>query len=146
MIRPVLVAGAVALALSGCGSSSPSASRLRAQATRVCQRALTESSRIQPPATPAQTAPFLRRGAGVLAGELAALRRLRVPSEQTGPYAAALEAMGQELNTLTATVHALDRGADPLSAIKTLQRKLTPIEARDTAAWRTVGVPACVNR
>jgi hypothetical protein len=146
MIRRALAAGAAVLALSGCGSAAPSTSQLRAQATRICQRALARSAGIQPPATPAQTASFLRRGIAVLAPELGALRRLRAPSDQTGQYAAALGAMEQELTTLTATLHALDRGADPLSTINALQRKLTPVEARDLAAWRTLGVPACVNR
>lgn len=146
MIRRGLAAGAVALALSACGSSSPSLTRLRAQATRVCQRTLIRTSRIEPPAVPAQTVSFLRRGTAVLGEELAALRRLRAPGDQAGTYATALDAMGRELTILTATVHALDRGADPLSAINTLQRSLTPVEARDIAAWRTLGVPACVNR
>ena len=146
MIRTALAAGAVALAVAACGSSPPSIGRLRTQATRVCQRALTQTSSLQPPATPAQTASFLRHGIAALGPELAQLRRLPTPSDQAGPYAAALDAMGRELTLLTATVHALDRGADPLSAIKALQHKLTPVEARDVTAWRTLDIPACVNR
>jgi hypothetical protein len=48
--------------------------------------------------------------------------------------------------SLTSTAHDLDRGADPLTTIKTLQHRLAPVEADDVAAWRTLGVPACVNR
>jgi hypothetical protein len=146
MIRRALAAGAVALALSACGSAAPSASRLRARATAVCQRALIQSSRIGPPAAPAQTASFLRRGIAVLRGELAQLRRLHPPSDQAGDYAHALDAMGRELTMLTATLHAVDRGADAVSAINTLQRTLTPVEARDLAAWGRLDIPACADR
>jgi len=146
MIRRALAAGAVALALSACGSAAPSASRLRAQATGVCRSALIQTSRIEPPATPGQTASFLRRGVAALGPELAQLRRLHPSTEEAGDYADALDAMGRELAILTASIHALDRGADPLGAIDTLQHTLTPVEAREEAAWRTLNIPACANR
>ena len=82
----------------------------------------------------------------MLGPELAGLQRLRPPSEQADEYTAAVDALDRELTILVVTVHDLDRGADPLRAIKALQRRLAPIEAREDAAWRTLGVPACVNR
>ena len=84
MIRRVLLAGVAALAMTGCGARSPSIARLRAQATRVCTRASTQSARIAPPAVPARTAPFLRRGIAVLRTEVADLDTLRVPRGQAG--------------------------------------------------------------
>jgi len=97
MTRTVALAVA-AFALTGCGSSSPSLSRLRRQATGICQRALANSDRIQPPALPSATARFLRRG------------------------------------------------ADPVSAVKTLQRRLAPTESAEDAAWHTLDIPACAVR
>jgi hypothetical protein len=142
----MIVASAVAaLAAGGCGGSSGSASRVRAGAGRVCDRALARDARIQPPALPAQTPAFLRRGMAVLGQELSALRRLQAPSDQGGAYAAALHALTAEHAILARTVHDLGGGADPLSAIKTLQRRLAPVEADGDAAWRTLGVPACVT-
>jgi hypothetical protein len=120
--------------------------RLRAQAGRVCTKALDADALIRSPAVPAGTAAFLRRGIAVLGPELAALRRLRPPSERADEYRAAVDALDRELTILAATVHDLDRGADPLRAIKALQRKLAPAEVTEDAAWRTLDVPACVNR
>jgi hypothetical protein len=97
------------------------------------------------PAIPADTTSFLRRGIAALAPELAKLRRLRAPSEQAGAYSTALGSIARELTILTDTVHDLDRGADPLPTIKTLQRRLAPVEADADAAWRTLDVPACVG-
>jgi len=146
MIRRVLVAGVAALAMAGCGTASPTIAQLRAQAARVCTRANAQTARIAPPPVPARTAPFLRRGIAVVRAELADLHALRVPRAQVGAYSVALGALVHELAILTSTAHDLDRGADPLTTIKTLQHRLAPVEADNDAAWRTLGVPACVNR
>jgi hypothetical protein len=146
MKRRALAAGAMALAVAGCGAPPATLVSLRAQATRVCERAHAQGAKIKPPAVPAQTGTFLRRGIGVLRPELAGLRALRVPHDQSGTYAAALGSLARELTILTATAHNLGRGADPLTEIKVLQRRLAPVEAAADAAWRTLGVPACVSR
>ena len=137
-------ASLAALAIAGCGGSSPTLAHLQAQASRVCTVAA--DADIGGPAAPAQTSAFLRRGIAALRPELVDLRRLHPPSEEGGAYAAALQSLSRELTILSGTVHDLDRGADPLSTIKTLQHRLAPVEADDDAAWRTLGVPACVNR
>jgi hypothetical protein len=146
MRRRAAVASLVALAIAGCGGSSGSMKRFRAQAGRVCTKALDAGALIPAPAVPASTAAFLRHGIAVLGPQLAGLRRLRPPGEQADEYRTAVDALDRELTILAATVHDLDRGADPLRAIKTLQRRLAPIEATEDAAWRTLDVPACVNR
>jgi hypothetical protein len=146
MIRRLIMASVVALAVVGCGAASPTMVRLRAQATRLCTRALAQDAQIASPAVPAQTAAFLRRGIAVLHGEVVGLRAVRAPSEQAGAYSAALGTLARELTILTSTAHDLDRGADPLTTVKTLQHRLAPVEADNDAAWRTLGVPACVNR
>ena len=146
MRRRAAVASLAALAVAGCGGSSESMKRLQAQAGRVCTKTLDAGSLIRAPAVPARTSAFLRHGIAVLRPELAGLQRLRPPSEQADEYTAAVGGLDRELTILGLTVHDLDRGADPLSAIKTLQRRLAPVEAREDAAWRALGVPACVNR
>jgi hypothetical protein len=145
MSRRGLLAGAVAIALAGCGTATPTTGAFRAGATRVCTRAIAKAGRVPPPATVADTTTFLRRGTAVLRSELAELRALRAPTAQTTAYAAALTADQRELDLLDAVVHDLDLGADPLSAVKTLQRRLSPLEAADAAAWRALDVPACAR-
>jgi hypothetical protein len=146
MIRAALLASVATLAVAGCGASSPSIAHLRAQATQVCARALAQDVKIAPPAVPAQTGAFLRRGIAVLRPEIARLRALRAPSKQAGAYSAAVSSLARELTILASTAHDLDRGAGPLTTVKTLQHRLAPVEADNNAAWRTLGVPACVNR
>jgi hypothetical protein len=136
----------VAFAITGCGSSSPSLSRLRRQATAVCQRALASSARIKPPARPSATVPFLRRGASVLSTELSELRTLKAPAENAASYSSALRAQSRQLTILDDAIRDLDGGADPVSAIKTLQRRLAPTESAEDAAWRALDIPACASR
>jgi outer membrane murein-binding lipoprotein Lpp len=144
-VRAVAAAVAV-LALAGCGGSSASLDRFRTRAARVCARTLAQDVRIAPPERQAATGAFLRRGIGALRPELAKLRALRPPNAQASAYSEALSSLAREIAILTTTVHDLDRGADPLPAIKTLQHRLAPVEADANAAWRTLDVPACVNR
>jgi hypothetical protein len=146
MIRVSIVAAAVALALAACGSSSQSIGRLRRQATGICQSALAQSDRIAAPSLASGTASFLRRGTYVLRPELAELRAVRPPSDQAGAYSAALAAESRQLAILDDTIRRLDRGADPLGVIKTLQRRLSPTEVAVDTAWRTLDIPACVSR
>lgn len=136
----------LALAIAGCGSSSPSMRQLRAQATGICQRARAQSDGIQPPALPSGAAAFLARGTAVLAPELVELRALKPPEDEAGSYSAALAAASRQLTTLDGTIHQLHGGADPLSVIKTLQRRLAPTESAGNAAWRTLDIPACASR
>jgi hypothetical protein len=147
MNRRLAAAGAaVSLAITGCGSSSLSAGRLRADATGICRRAALQDDRIQAPPAPTGTAAFLRQGVAALTPELAQLRRLRPSAAQHGAYATMLGALGSELSLLTTTANGLERGADPLSAIKTLQERLAPVESDEAAASRQLQIPACVSR
>jgi len=146
MRRIAVAAAALALAVAGCGSSSPSMSRLRRQATRICQQALDQSDRIMPPALPSDTAAFLRQGTDVLGAELVDLRALRAPADDADSYSAALSAASRQLSLLRGTIHDLDGGDDPVSEIKTLQRRLAPRESTEDAAWRTLDIPACISR
>jgi hypothetical protein len=145
MIRRAVLASLALFAVAGCGTASPSIASLRSQATRACTRTLRRDVRITPPPVPARTAAFLRQGIAVLRGEIAGLRALRVPGPQAGAYSVALSSLAHELAILTSTAHDLDRRADPLTTIRTLQHRLVPVEADADAAWRTLGVPACTT-
>jgi hypothetical protein len=140
----VPVAAAV-LALAGCGTAAPSTAAFRTRAARVCAHANTAGARLRPPATVSDLGTFLRHGSELLRPELAALKTLRPPPSAATSYSAALRARQQELSLLDATAHDLDGGADPVSAIKTLQRRLSPVENDDDDAWRALDIPACVN-
>lgn len=144
--RLVAAAAVVSLAISGCGSSSLSAKRLGADATTICGRAALQADRIQPPHAPTGTAAFLEQGAAALTPELAQLRRLKPAAAQKGAYATMLGALESELQLLTTTANGLDRGADPQSAIKTLQERLAPVESDEAAASRQLQIPACMSR
>jgi hypothetical protein len=147
MSRRAMLVSAVALAVAGCGGSASSTmARFRAQAARVCTRAHVQDARIAPPQVPAQTGAFLRRGIAVLASELANLRTLHPPREWVDAYSSALAALAHEITILTTTAHDLDHGADPLTTIKTVQHRLAPVEAAGDAAWRRLGIPACITR
>lgn len=135
-----------ALAIAACGGSRTSLDGLRAAATRICLQAGAQTDRIPPPRVPADTADFLRLGVAELTPELARLRALRPPAGDAGDYSAALSAFARELGILRTTSAGLDRGDDPVSTIKTLQKRLAPVESDEDAAWRELQVPACLSR
>jgi hypothetical protein len=141
-----VIATLAALALGGCGSSSLSNTQLSRDASRICAAANRHTDRIPTPTSTADSATFLARGAAALGPELKGLRALRPPSDLAPVYATALSGSAAELSALRATARQLKRGDDPVSAIRTLQRRLTPMESRADDAWHTLKISACVSR
>lgn len=140
-VAPVMLGALVALAVAGCGSSSLSASQLRARATPICKLAARQLSAIPAPALPSGGARFLSQGIAALAPELSRLRALHSTGDRD-----ALAATTAELGALRSTLRGLRAGNDPVVAIKTLQQQLSPLEARADGDWRALGVLACVSR
>ncbi len=146
MRRWAALAAVVAFALAGCGGSHLSTSALRTRAGHVCQLANARAGRIPTPTRPVQATAFLDHGIAVLRPELGALSKLRPGGQAEHVYATALRAFEDELTLVKATAASLRRGGDPVIAVKTLQRRLAPIEAQANAAWDTLEIPACVVR
>jgi hypothetical protein len=140
------LAATVVLGLAGCGSSPLTTSALRTRATRVCGLASARADRIATPTLPGQGVTFLRRGIAVLQPELNALLKLRPGGQAAGVYATALRAFRRELAIVKVAAESLRHDADPVLAVKTLQRQLAPIEADANAAWDRLEIPACVAR
>jgi hypothetical protein len=134
------------LGLWGCGRSSLSDAQLRQAATRVCTAARADSSHILTPGTPAGAASFLTAGVRAYAVELHGLRRLRAAHDAVATLGVATRALAGELDLMRSAVRALSHGADPLSAVPALQRRLAPVESRGDTAWRALDLPACLSR
>ena len=140
-----LACAALALALVGCGGVSLSLSQLRGNATRACQAAATRAQRIPYPSSGAQTTAFLKNSVPVLSDQLSNLRSLTPPANLASKYQISIGALSEQLHLLQQTVVRLDAGAEPLGAIRALQRQLSSSEARGDAAWRELGIPACAT-
>jgi hypothetical protein len=140
-----LTALLVTVALAGCGSSPLSLNDLRTQATAICQTATTQAGRIGTPSTAAATRAFLAAGAAVLKSEVTKLQKLDPPSAQAGQYRTAVGAVSEELQLVRQTLAAVAH-TDPATAVGGLQRALTPVRSRGDAAWRALGIPACISR
>jgi hypothetical protein len=138
----------VVVALAGCGSRGRDLSdkQLGARASLICARANRLMNAIPTPSAPPGSGRFLKGGVAVLAPEYRRLRALRAPSDEARVFAIAITGFGQKLAAMQAAVKTLDRGADPVIAMKTLQQKLAPAESTEDGAWQTLQVPACLNR
>ncbi|MFZ0091487.1 MAG: hypothetical protein WAL63_18410 [Solirubrobacteraceae bacterium] len=145
MIARLTVAVIVAATLAACGSSTLSARQMRAGADRTCTRAGRRLDQIVTPTAPAQGADFLRRGIATLSPELTTLAALRPGSNSAPTYRRAEAATARELQALESALNQLRAGGDPVEAIRSLQRKLDPLEQRASADWRGLGVPACAT-
>ena len=138
-------AAVAAILLAGCGSSKLSTRQLRARATSICTVAARKTSRIPSPSDPAGGAEFLRRGIAVLTPEVAALRRLKPPSDVADVYENSVHGLEQQLRLAGVTLRHMRAGQDPVLAMKTLQEQLSPIEDSVDGGWRALEIPACIS-
>ena len=146
MRRRLTAAVVAALILGGCGSSPLSSSDLHNDATQVCRTVSRLANRIATPTSPAGTEAFLRRGIAALTPELAGLSALHPPSDVADVYTASVKAFGQKLTYLKDALRDLQSGEDPVIALKTLQRELTPVETQENGGWQALQIPACAGR
>jgi outer membrane murein-binding lipoprotein Lpp len=142
-VAPILAG----LLIAGCGGSDKlSLTQLHDQATRVCTLYGNHLDQISAPAGAAGGATFLRRGVVWLRPELKQLRTLHPPDDVADVYSTAVNSFSQKVDAVTTTVQNLDRGADPISSMQTLEQRLAPIESAENGAWNALSIPACVNR
>lgn len=136
---------ALVLALAGCGTSTMSARQLRTKASRPCRIAQQTLSQIPAPTLPDGAAKFLSRGIAALAPEQAKLAQLHPGGSLGETYRRALAAGDRQLAALRAAAGDLRAGDDPVRTVRTLQRRLAPLEVREAGAWRELGITACVG-
>jgi hypothetical protein len=139
-------AGIAALAAAGCGSSSPSSTQLRTQATAICSHANRVISRISTPPAESGGEAFLRRGGAALKPELQELKGLTPPSDVADVWSTATRAVSAQLSAIESTVKQIRQGADTTQAYKSLQRTLAPLETQANDAWSALEIPACQNQ
>jgi len=137
---------AATLAIAGCGSSSPSDNQVRAQASSICAHANREIGRITTPSAASGGAAFLQQGIASLKPELRALRQIAPPQDSADVWSTAIRSLSGELAQLESTAARIDTGADPVSAFKSLQRTISPLERQADGAWQALQIPACQNQ
>jgi hypothetical protein len=141
----VLACTVAGIAVTGCGSTPLSTTDLRADATRMCATATTQTAAIPAPQSPAASGAFLKRGIAILRPELAGLRALKPPGDLAQVYSISVNAFSGKLHALEATVRDLGAGGDPVIAMKVLQQRLAPLESEEDGAWQALQIPACLN-
>ena len=135
------VAALATLAVAACGSSSLSAAQIRTRATKICTATARRTGKIATPASPSGGVGFLNHGISAISLEVAQLRALHA----TGMARTAVDGTAAELAALRFTLKGLHADNDPVITIKTLERRLAPIQQRTNAAWRELDIPACVT-
>jgi len=132
--------------LAGCGGSPLSPSELRDQAGQICRQMVQQSSTIRRPKAPSGTAAFLNQGIAVLKPGVEQLRSLDPPNADADTYHRAVQSLSDQVANLEQTEREVRRGGDPVSAVQSLQQRLTPLQTQADSDWRTLGISACVSR
>jgi len=143
---PVLTLLLAVAPLGGCGDDSPTTTQLHARATAICARAAVAMDRIAVPSVPAQGDRFLEQGLAELRPAVARLRALTPPDELRERYDRALRLADHEVVLIERHARAIARDRDVIDTYRRLDRALTPLVREENAAWRGLGVPACMRR
>ncbi|MGN6189213.1 MAG: hypothetical protein ACTHOE_09955 [Conexibacter sp.] len=137
---------AFAFAFAGCGDDTLTAQQLHARASAICARTAAATDRIAVPSTPGQGGRFLRGGLARMRPAAAQLGELKPPQRLRARYARAVRLADRELALIAAHERAIRRGEDVIDTYRRLDRALAPLVRAQNAAWRGLGVPACVWR
>jgi hypothetical protein len=142
---PVLLA-LLAVALNGCGDDSLTAAQLHDRASAICVRTAAATDRVALPNGPAQGGRFLRQGLAHLRPAAGQLRALKAPSHLRERYERAVRLADREVALIARHERAIAGGDDAIATFRRLDRALEPLVREENAAWRGLGVPACVRR
>lgn len=143
---PLLALAALLLALAGCGDDALTAQQLHARAGAICTRAAAATDRVPLPNTPAHGERFLRQGLARMRPAAAQLAGLKPPAPLRARYERALRLGGRELALIARHERAIAHGDDVIDTYRRLDAALAPLVREENAAWRGLGVPACVRR
>lgn len=141
-----LVSLLFAVALAGCGDDALGSAQLHARATAICARTAAATDRVAVPNTPAQGGRFLREGLAQLRSATTQLAELRASSQLRERYGRAVQLARQEVALIARHQRAIARGDDVILTYRRLERALAPLVRQENAAWRGLGIPACVRR
>lgn len=134
------------LLVRGCGDDSLSADELRSQAGAICARANAVTDRIAVPNAQSGGERFLREGLAQLRPASVRLAALKPPEELRDRYERAVGQLRAEVALIAGTARAIAGGADVIDAFAGLQARLAPVVDAGNALWRTLDIPACVQR
>jgi hypothetical protein len=140
------IAAALLLNLTACGDERLTTAELQARATAICAQAAAATDRIAVPNTPAQGERFLREGLAQLRPAVAQLGGLQAPERLRARDARALRLARREVALIAAHARAIAHGDDVIDTYRRLDAALEPLVREENAAWRGLGVPACVRR
>lgn len=134
------------LIVRGCGEDSLSAEELRSQAGAICARANAVTDRIAVPNAPSGGEQFLREGLVQLRRASVRLAALKPPEELRDRYERAVGQLRTEVTLIGDSARAIAGGADVIDTFVALEARLRPVVDTGNALWRTLDVPACVQR
>jgi hypothetical protein len=132
----------------GCGGGDDalSAEELRARASVICVRVTEATDRVAVPNAPAGGARFLAEGAELMRPAVRQLGELEPPEELRERYDAAVAMAAREVEMIARAERQIRADGAVISEFRALQRTLGPLVERENAAWRALGIRACVRR
>ena len=143
--RLTALVAAAALIGSSAAVAATTPTQYRQRATAICKTSSIKLKAIRPPASKAEFGRVLEQALPIFTTQYRALLELSVPPSLRVQHLKALAAEKVQLAGIRAAVEKLNAGADPTATFNAMDKALTPFSNAEDAAWRKLGVPACVS-
>jgi len=120
-------------------------STYRSQASAICTKTDKALNKIPAPKSAAQIGKYFDAVLVAIEAQYASLGKLSVPSSLAASVSKALTAEKTQITGIRVLADQIRKGADPLKAMKTLDKTMTTAGNAEDAAWKKLKISACYS-
>lgn len=146
MKRSLLLLAAVsALLTTSAPASAASPSAYRAQVNAICKVGVAKINAVPAPTSPKGYAAYFDAEARLGLKLMKQIIAVRPPMSLQPSVLSALKLQGKAVDSIIALSVRINKGADPVKAVKAADPLLTRLTNQADAAWRKAGLNACAG-
>jgi len=144
-MRRALLCVAMTLVLAGTAAAALAPSAYRASATAICKGSFAKLRRVPGPHAAKDIGPYLKAAVPIAVAQYNNLKKLAVPGSFAATHAKVLKLEAVQIAGAEKLISTIDAGGDPIKSFALYIAQSKQYSDAEDAAWKVLGVPACIH-